>query len=105
MRRRMIAFLLLLPQVSPVLAATPLVIIQKDRAFSVKEMQIHRGDTIRFSNDDEFGHQIYVQSPGFSFESDEADPGRMVDVPFPAAGDFEVHCHIHPKMRLNVHVD
>lgn len=101
----MIGLLLLSLPVSQAFARDPVVVSQKNRAFEVQQVQIHKGDTVRFDNNDEFGHQIYVQSPGFSFESDEADPGRQVDVRFPAAGDFEVHCHIHPKMRLNVHVD
>ena len=101
----MIGFLLLAPQVTQALAQAPVVVSQKDRAFAPKQLRIHRGDTVRFTNDDDFDHQIYVQSPGFSFESDETAPGRQVELRFPAAGDFEVHCHIHPKMRLNVHVD
>jgi plastocyanin len=33
------------------------------------------------------------------------EPGSKVDITFPAAGDFNVLCGIHPKMKLSVHVD
>ncbi len=75
---------------------------QKGRMFQAREIDIARGDTIRFSNDDEFLHQIYVKSPSFTFESDEQAPGQSIDVRFPE-GTFEVRCRIHPKMLLVVH--
>jgi plastocyanin len=77
---------------------------QQNRAFSVLTIQVARGDTVRFTNEDEFTHQIYVESPAMSFESDEQNPGEVVDVPFTAAGTFPVQCHIHPKMHLEVTV-
>jgi plastocyanin len=79
-------------------------VAQQDRAFSVLAIQVARGDTIRFTNEDEFTHQIYVESPAMTFESDEQNPGEVVDVHFTAAGTFPVHCHIHPKMHLEVTV-
>lgn len=80
-------------------------IIQKGRAFAVSGIEIMRGDTLRFTNDDEFLHQIYVAAPNMSFESNEQAPGQTISVAFPTAGTFEVHCHIHPKMLLTVKVD
>ena len=85
-------------------AAGMVTVSQQNRAFSVGGLQIVRGDTIRFSNDDKFRHQIYVESPSFKFESDEQAPGSAVDIAFPRAGLFQVRCHIHPKMLLQVDV-
>ena len=79
-------------------------ITQKERAFSVTNATIAAGSTIRFVNDDEFVHQIYVSSPDFSFDSAEQDPGQSLDLRFSVAGTFEVRCHIHPKMLLRVDV-
>jgi len=76
-------------------------IVQKNRMFETKEIEVARGDVVRFINADEFLHQIYVKSPDFSFESDEQAPGKNIDVKFPA-GMFEVRCRIHPKMLLVV---
>ena len=43
--------------------------------------------------------------PGeISFDSGDQEPGSKTDVTFPVAGDFDVLCAIHPKMKLTVHV-
>jgi plastocyanin len=79
-------------------------IVQSGRAFHPVEVTINHGETLLFSNRDEFIHQIYVKSDALTFDSDEQSPGLDVPLKFPAAGTFEVHCHIHPKMLLTVHV-
>ncbi|MCQ8783696.1 cupredoxin domain-containing protein [Mangrovibrevibacter kandeliae] len=85
--------------------APSMVIEQRDRSFDRAAAEIHRGDTIRFTNDDPFLHQIYVESPEFSFDSDGQAPQQNVDIAFTKAGTFEVRCGIHPRMRLDVTVD
>ena len=85
-------------------AASVHLVIQKGRAFSVAEIMISRGDTVEFNNEDEFIHQIYVDSTEMSFDSAEQPPGEIVSIRFPRSGTFPVHCHIHPKMQLIVHV-
>jgi plastocyanin len=77
-------------------------VVQKNRMFQVKELEVARGEVVRFINADEFLHQLYVKSADFSFESDEQAPGKNIDVKFPA-GTFEMRCRIHPKMLLVVH--
>jgi plastocyanin len=79
-------------------------IVQSGRAFHPGEVTINHGDTLSFANQDEFIHQIYVKSDAMTFDSDEQPPGQTVQLKFPTAGTFEVHCHIHPKMSLVVHV-
>ncbi len=85
-------------------AASPVVVQQINRAFALNEVHIRPGETIRFTDNDEFAHQIFVDSPGFSYESDEQEPGQTVAVTFPKAGTYIVQCHIHPKMRMRVDV-
>lgn len=85
-------------------AGNPLAITQKGRAFLPNETTIARGETLTFSNRDDFIHQIYVKSSVMSFDSDEQPPGQNVSVTFPMPGTFEVRCHIHPKMSLTVNV-
>ncbi|HUE64460.1 MAG TPA: cupredoxin domain-containing protein [Rhizomicrobium sp.] len=79
-------------------------IVQKGRAFHPAEATIARGESLTFTNNDDFIHQIFSQGPGFNFDSDEKNPGENITETFTAAGTFEVHCHIHPKMKLVVHV-
>ena len=56
------------------------------------------------SNQDEFIHQIYVDSDKIDYDSAEQPPGQIITIPFPKSGDFPVRCHIHPKMLLTIHV-
>lgn len=85
------------------LAATVHTISQKARTFSRNEITIARGDSILFTNEDEFLHQIYVASAGMAFDSSEQLPSQTIEVNFPRSGTFPVRCHIHPKMLLIVH--
>ena len=76
-------------------------IVQQGRAFRPAEVTINRGEALTFTNNDEFIHQIYVPD---LFDTDEKSPGQNITENFPRSGTFEVRCHIHPKMKLVVHV-
>jgi plastocyanin len=85
-------------------AAGVALVSQKGRAFSISTLQVARGDVVHFSNDDKFLHQIFVDATSFDYESAEQEPGTSVEIRFPKTGAFEVRCHIHPKMLLQVDV-
>jgi|SRR5581483_1287979 plastocyanin len=88
-----------------VLALPQNTVSQKGREFHPTEISINRGDTIRIVNDDgDLLHHAYVDSAAFSFDSGDQKPGSITPVTFPATGDFNVLCAIHPKMLLVVHV-
>ncbi len=80
-------------------------IAQKRRAFAVGNLAITSGDHVVFTNEDEFLHQIYVDSPAMTFDSPEQPPGQTIEVVFSRRGTFRVRCHIHPKMLLIVRVE
>ena len=86
-------------------AASMVSVSQVGRAFAVASVHVARGDTIRFTNDDRFDHQVFVDAPGFKFQSAEQAPGEAVEMKFTAAGTFDVQCQIHPRMHLAVTVD
>ncbi len=86
----------------PSVAFADATIIQKGRRFNPGEITIRRGESLTFTNNDEFIHQIYVTG---LFDSDERVPGQTLVENFPDAGTFDVHCHIHPKMKLVVRVN
>ena len=77
------------------------VIVQKGRTFRPGEISIAPGQTLTFTNEDSFIHQIYVEG---LFDSDEKAPGENLNETFPRAGTFQVRCHIHPTMRMTVRV-
>jgi plastocyanin len=99
MNRPALAFLLVLA--GPALADDPHTIVQQGRAFRPGEITINRGESLTFTNNDEFIHQVYVAG---LFDTDEKAPGQNITESFPDSGTFEVRCHIHPKMKLVVHV-
>ncbi len=101
-RRRLVLWLVGLPLAAASGQSTT--IIQQHRAFAIAAISIARGETLHFSNEDGFTHEIYIETPQFTFESDEQEPGQTVSVTFPVNGHFAVHCHIHPKMHLDVDV-
>ena len=74
---------------------------QKGRAFRPADVTIARNEALTFTNEDSFIHQIYVDG---LFDSEEKGPGEVLNETFPRAGTFLVRCHIHPTMRLIVHV-
>lgn len=87
------------------LAARTLTVSQAGKAFSMPALQLHRGDTVHFTNDDRFDHHLFVEAPAFTFHSAEQQPGTAIDVVFTTPGTFDVQCQMHPRMHLAVSVD
>ena len=100
MKRHLIALAFLMPVIA--FADGSSTIVQKGRRFIPSEVTVRAGESVTFTNDDEFIHQIYADG---LFDSDEKPPGQKLSEEFPRNGTFEVHCHIHPKMKLVVHVN
>jgi plastocyanin len=80
-------------------AETGNVAVQKGRSFHPSELTIGRGETLTFTNEDNYLHQIYVDG---LFDSDEKAPGENLKEIFTKAGTFQVRCHIHPTMKMTV---
>src|ERR1700742_5085860 len=99
MKRMLLAGIALMVGAAPVDADT--IVVQKGRAFRPREVSISRGETLTFTNEDSYLHQIYVDG---LFDSEERAPGQNLNETFPATGTFEVRCHIHPTMRMTVRV-
>ena len=99
MKKILIAFLVLAPMAA--FADDAHTVVQQGRTFRPGEITINKGEALTFTNKDEFIHQIYVQG---LFDTDEKAPGQNITETFSEAGTFEVRCHIHPKMKLLVHV-
>ena len=93
--KTLLCLLLLVPSA----AFADATIMQKGRRFNPGEITIAKGASLTFTNNDEFIHQIYVAAETFSFDTKEKAPGEADTESFTTAGTFEVHCHIHPKMK------
>lgn len=86
-------------------ATAPLVTVaQRNRSFPVPEVSVARGTVVRFTNEDDYPHQISVRGPGTAFDSDLIEAERFTELAFPGAGTFEVRCGVHPRMRMSIQV-
>jgi plastocyanin len=77
-------------------------ILQKEMAFSVKEISIKVGDSINFINADIGTHNVYLSSDVFQFDLQAQPPGSSKTVQFTKPGMFELRCAMHPRMKLKV---
>jgi plastocyanin len=77
---------------------------QKGRMFSVAHLEIKRGDVVVFVNDDNVPHNVSSSSDGNTFNLGSQASGTSIPVTFTTAGEVDVHCLIHPRMRLTVKI-
>jgi plastocyanin len=80
------------------------IIHQQGRVFSSESLTIKKGETITFLNDDTVSHNIISTSKGNEFNLGSQSPGTSTDVTFKEAGDVQVLCAIHPRMKMMVKV-
>ena len=101
---KLIFSLMLLVTSTALCANEPVVVGQKDKAFTVKEVEISVGDTVRFLNEDDFFHNVFSLSDAALFDLGSFPKGEHRDIQFDTAGEVEVECAIHPSMKMVIHV-
>lgn len=79
-------------------------VTQQDRKFSVKRLQIHKGDVVSFKNLDPFFHNVFSVTPGSEFDLGGFPQGEAKPVTFKKAGTVEVECALHPEMKMVIEV-
>jgi len=84
--------------------AAEFTVVQRNREFSVPELEVRVGDQVMFVNGDNVTHNVYSETKGAEFEIELQPPGRSDSVRFSNPGPVDVRCAIHPSMRLRVHV-
>ena len=72
--------------------------------FAPENVTIKKGEALTFVNDDTVPHNIISTSKGNEFNLGSQPPGTSTDVTFKEAGDVQVICAIHPRMKLMVKV-
>jgi plastocyanin len=77
---------------------------QVGRRFHPAAVSIPEGATISVLNDDRFTHHVFYRRGAERFDSGEQPPGKTVEMTMNKAGEYEIECAIHPKMRLKVQV-
>jgi plastocyanin len=89
---------------APGARAESLVIAQEGKKFDHPDVTIKLHDSVVFTNKDPITHNVYSDSPGMAFDLRTQKSGESSEVKFDNAGDAEVHCAIHPQMKMLVHV-
>ena len=86
-------------------APTTHLVDQSKLQFSISELRIKKGDTVKFMNSDRPAHNILVADGTKVLSSGLQQPGEPFEVPFTREGTFPVTCGIHPKMHMTVVVE
>ena len=77
---------------------------QKNKAFTESSMAIKVGDTVKFTNNDPFFHNVFSLSDAKFFDLGSYPQGESKDVTFEDAGTIDVECAIHPEMIMTIEV-
>ncbi len=85
-------------------SASPVVVGQKDKAFTVETINIKVGDKVRFKNEDPFFHNVFSLSDTAFFDLGSFPKGEHRDITFDKAGVIDVECAIHPSMKMTINV-
>jgi plastocyanin len=79
-------------------------ISQKGKVFSESALEIKKGDTLVFLNDDNVVHNVLSTTPGNVFNLGSIAPGHSTPVTFDKTGELQVLCAIHPSMKMSLKV-
>jgi cytochrome c peroxidase len=90
--------------VGTTLADPPITVTQAGMKFSVKDLQVSKGQTVVFLYDDTTSHNITVTGDGngVSVNGGMQPPGEKFEMPFVKPGTYLVSCGIHPKMHMTI---
>ncbi len=72
--------------------------------FSPNPINIHVGDTVRWTNQDGVAHTV-TSDAGSDLDSGNLVQGQSYSHAFASAGDVTYHCDLHSTMTARVHVD
>jgi len=86
----------------PPLPDAPPVVAQKDKTFIPDLMVIVAGQSVQFTNDDPFVHNVFSTSTARDFDLGQPGPHEARTVSFPNPGLVDVFCNIHEQMYANV---
>ena len=86
------------------IASTTHEVGQKDKKFTVAELEVSAGDSVSFKNMDPFFHNVFSLSDAAFFDLGSYPEGQSKEVKFETAGTVEVECAIHPTMKMTIKV-
>lgn len=78
---------------------------QHKKQFTTKELKIKVGDTVKFTNNDPFFHNVFSLSETITFDLGSYPKGKFKKVTFEKPGTVEIECAIHPNMTAIIIVE
>ncbi len=85
--------------------AEPIEVDQKNKEFTLSEVKIKVGDTVRFVNRDSFFHNVFSLSDAKLFDLGSFPKDEYKEVVFDQKGEVEVECALHPNMQMKIIVE
>jgi len=79
-------------------------ISQKGKVFSESVVELKKGETLVFLNDDNVPHNVLSTTPGHAFNLGLIGPGHSTPVTFDKSGEIQVICAMHPSMKMSLKV-
>ena len=77
-------------------AETNRVTMAKSYRFVPAEITVHVGDTVTWTNDDNFTHDVHVLGAA-NWRSQPVRPGESVSYTFSQPGEYSYQCDFHPQ--------
>jgi len=87
-----------------VTAASDNVVSQKGRAFHPNRMAVKVGESVTFTNEDPFAHNVFSLSDAKSFDLGSYGRGLGKTILMDKPGVIEVECAVHPDMKMLIEV-
>jgi plastocyanin len=77
---------------------------QKGKAFFPLKMNVKVGESVTFTNDDPFAHNVFSLSDAKSFDLGSYPQGQGKSVVMDKPGIIDVECAVHPDMKMQIEV-
>ncbi|HYV66035.1 MAG TPA: carboxypeptidase regulatory-like domain-containing protein [Myxococcales bacterium] len=75
---------------------------QRDTDFQPRVLWVRAGDSVQFTNKDNFYHNVFSPTPGNQFDLGLYRGGVAKSLELPRAGEVDVYCNIHPNMKAKL---
>lgn len=91
--------------VSTATASAQHTVSQKDKQFMPGDITIKAGESITFTNDDPYFHNVFSMSEAKTFDLGNFPSGESRSITFEKPGVIDIECTIHPLMNMTVTVE
>lgn len=105
MKNKFLLALPLLTTISLSMHAKEYEVGQNNKNFTVSSLTVKVGDTVKFTNEDAFFHNVFSLSDAAMFDLGSYPKGESREVTFEEKGLVEVECAIHPSMQMKITVE